>query len=279
MVLFFCMKQSGFPALSEILTQDFRMRLARNRTYSIRAYARYLTVSPSTLLSLMNGKSGGSRSILKRLSKRLSLGEKDCSYLLKVAELNRTKDSTKRKILRHEITRIDSNFNLISDQVFYRLGYWQCFAVMELIKTVNARTEPSWIAKKLGISETQAEDSLKALTAAEIIEIGPGGKLKILRDFISLPSGPKLDLARNFHGALIDKGKASLFDQPAENRNISSVVLRFRTSDRDQVDEFIKDFRRRFAANFEEGENHDAVYALGIQFFRLDRDGEDRSST
>jgi uncharacterized protein (TIGR02147 family) len=260
------------PTISEILTQDFKRRQTRNRAYSFRAHARFLNLPPSTLLSIMNGKSRGSPTVLKKISKKLQLSESECLYLLKTSTLDRTKSARRRQSLLHEARRLDTRFNLISNEDFQHLGFWHCFAVMELIKLKGSKLQPAWIAKKLNIPEYQIEASLKALVSQKIIEITPRRELKILKDFITLPSGERLDLARNFHGELIRKAQDALFNQSENQRNISSLVLRFRSSDLPRVDEFIRNFRRSFSATFEEGEGHDSVYSLGIQFFRLDKE-------
>ncbi len=272
---FYAMK-TAHPSLPDILIRDFQRKKKRNRNYSVRAYARYLNISASTLLNLMKGKSSGSKEVIRRFSRKLSLTENDCVYLLKSAELNRTKNVRKRKALRNEVLQLDTSFNRISEETFQHLGFWQCFAVMELIKIKGARLDPAWIAERLCIPEAQATAALNALVGAKVIEISESGKLTILTDFITLPSGKRLDLARNFHGELIKKGREALFNQSENDRNISSLILRFNSSRMNEVDEFIREFRRKFSAAFEEGDDHDAVCGLGIQFFRLDQVGSQR---
>jgi hypothetical protein len=56
-----------------------------------------------------------------------------------------------------------------------------------------------------------------------------------------------------------------------KERNFSTLILRFRKSDLERVDLFIRKFRRAFSAEFEAGEDHDTVYSPGVQFMRLDR--------
>lgn len=71
---------------------------------------------------------------------------------------------------------------------------------------------------------------------------------------------------------LIKKSLNALTTHTPNQRNVSSVVLRFRRSDMENADRFLRRIRREFSDEFEQGGEHDSVYSLNIQFTRLDCD-------
>lgn len=117
----------------------------------------------------------------------------------------------------------------------------------------------------------EAQNALQALIDLEIIKI-QNNKLIVLKDYVSLPTGEPLSAAFNYHQEMIQRSLEATRTQTKEERNFSSVTLRFRRSDMDKVNELLRNLRRDFCHEMEEGEGHDSVYALNMQFIRLDRD-------
>ena len=91
------------------------------------------------------------------------------------------------------------------------------------------------------------------------------------RDYIEFPSN-QLSPARKLHQTLTQQAAKAVFDQPKSTRSFSSAVLRFRKTDIEEVHEFIAKFRREFCQKFENGTDHDSVYSLNMNFFRLDQE-------
>ncbi len=262
-----------FITLSKFLIQDFQNRKSRKPSYSIRSYGRYLGLPRTTVHNLLLGNAHGSKAAIETVSSKLGLTRSETLYLEKVAELRKARATSRREKLRTEIMSLDTRFNLLSESDFERIGYWDYFRVMELIKTRPNAVDASWIARRLSVPRRTVLAALHELQRQKVIEMLPDGQLRVMRDFITLPSGKRLDSARAFHSKVIKKAGTALRSQTeGKERNISSMVLKFRKSDLPNVDEFIRRFRREFSAEFESGEGHDSVYTLGVQFFRSDRD-------
>ena len=264
------MKTQGMNDFVAILVQDFAQKRIRKENYSLRAYARHLGVSHSTLHALMTDGSGGSSKLIEKIGEKIGLSKSEKEYFAHLASLNVIKDSKKRAEILQKIALLDTRYNILGHeeqtQVFCK---WYGFAVMELIKTKDASLDPAWIAKKLRITRSEVEKTLDALQKLEIIEIQENGQLLVKKDYVELSPTTVLP-TRELHQVMIGKAGEAAMAQPKETRSFSETVLRFRKSDMEEVHQFISKFRREFALKFESGTGHDSVYSLNVNFFRLD---------
>ena len=258
-------------SLADILSEQYREKRASKPTYSLRSYARFLGVSPSTLHVLMTGNKTASKKTLTKISKRAGLLKSEISYFSDLFEAKSAKTDDKKKIALRKARLHDSRQSLITDEEFQLIASWRHFALMELIKTQDFRNEPDWIAKRLKMSEKAVSQALDALQKLKVLQVNHNGVIEVLKDFVAVPSGKPTLVAQNYHQSVVEEALEAIKTQPKGTRNFSSLVLKFRTKDISRVDEFIRKFRREFSLDFEDGDGHDAVYALAVQFFRLDQ--------
>src|SRR5690349_17881631 len=69
------------PTFRQFLMTEFLQRQARNRRYSLRAFARSLALSPSRLSDYVNGRGGLSAQRAIEAADRLSLSESETHLL------------------------------------------------------------------------------------------------------------------------------------------------------------------------------------------------------
>ncbi len=255
-----------------MLLHFYETKRKNNPSFSLRSYAKFLGLSPSTLHGAMKNGKGLSDSALDFVGARLMLSRTEVSYFRNLVRSNRMRNKKRKASALRQAARYDTRYDLLTEEQFASVSSWYCFAVMELVKLPTFKNEPRWIAKKLGITAKQAKESIQALSILGILETHEDGSITTTRDFVALPSGPPLPAARGFHAQFAEKARQAMLDQPKGTRNFSTLVLKFRRSDIERVDEKIRVFRREFGQEFESGTDHDAVYALAVQFFRLDRD-------
>ncbi len=257
--------------LARILGQDFDRRKKRKESYSLRSYAKYLGLSPSTLHSLMSEDSMGSPKLVEKIARKIGLNESEEQYVSHVSRLKNTKDPKKKKEILQKAVLLNTRFNTLTVEEYQLIGKWYYYPVMELIKTKGAVLDPAWIGKKLGITSEEARLSLESLQKLDIIEI-KNNQLIVKRDYVELPDGTFLP-GRELNQTLIQKAKEAALVQPKGTRSFSNTVVRFRKSDIKRAQEFITRFRREFCLEFESGRDHDSVYDLNVNFFRLDEEG------
>lgn len=146
-----------------IIQQELKRRQNKNISYSLRAFARDLEISPGYLWDFISGK--------RSLSKKKAL---------KIAEtLNLNKEDTHSFILSSQCTEDDYK----TGGLLYQLvSYWHHFAVLSLSKDPNNKANAKWIAERLVIKEQEAQEALELLLSQELVKIENGKMISFQQD-------------------------------------------------------------------------------------------------
>ncbi len=253
----------------DILKRELETRCAKNARYSLRAFARDLGLSPTSLSLLLNGKQGLSRQKALEISKSIGLNTNEqawfCDYVdskharsrfvkLKAQENLENQKQTKVKSLQIEA------FRIISD--------WYHFAILELTELEQFENSTTWIAKTLGVSQKAVELAIERLKKLELLE-ELNGKLKQTVGFLASPSGFPSEAIKKNHTQVLKKAEQALFTQSIEERDFSNIVLPINTDDLEWAKSKLKEMRREFMEHLEKNPKKNMVYCLAIQFFGL----------
>ena len=260
------MKAIPSVSYSDVLKQEFENKKKKNKGYSIRAFARDLRVSHGTISMLMAKKRGMSQKMALEITSRLGFTQEEAEYfcVLVLTECGRTEKIRNQARLR--LPQYDTRFNNIDIDSYRWIADWQTQAVKELIQIHGTKAKADFIARRLSISKSEAQNSLDRLGRLGMIQGS-----KVIQDVISLPDGPPDTAVRMFQQDILSKGRLAITEQENDERNISSIIFRMKRSDLEWASKQIKNFRRKFAARLEQGSGQDSVYVLAMQLFRLDR--------
>src|SRR5690606_13180760 len=105
------------------------------------------------------------------------------------------------------------------------IGDWYHFAILSLMKTKDFSAEPSFIAKRLGISETEASQAIERLARLEMIERDSEGQWKRARPkFRTSDDIPNISLQKAQRQNL-DLALQALIDVPVELRDFTAITM------------------------------------------------------
>lgn len=256
---------------SDIIRDNFYERSLRNPSYSLRAFARDLDLSPGNLTDILAKRSGLSMEKALHISEEFDMKDEDKKFFCKLVEASSSRKLEDRKKAEAELWRYDTKYNMISDDYFHIISSWHYFALAELVGLKDFIYDHDWISKRLGITKEEVVIGIERLTNVGLLT-EMDGKLTQSYDFFVSPSGTPSDAAKNFHKQVLGKAVEAVMNQAIEQRDFSSGFYRARKSDLPEIAERIKKFRRELCKDIESGENHDSVYALSIQFFRADEE-------
>src|SRR3989344_4964128 len=130
-----------------ILKNEFRRRQDRNPNFSMRSFAKWLEVSPAQLSQVLSGKRPLSFRLAAKIGTRLGFaGQERIEFMEKAS-----------KALSHEKS-ISANQPLhrIKEDEFKLISEWYHFAILGLSSVPGAKSDPRWIARRLGISLNEA---------------------------------------------------------------------------------------------------------------------------
>lgn len=253
----------------DILKEKLSDRCRKNATYSLRAFARDLEISPQRLSHILNGKHGLSLRAALLIARKLNMNENETNYFCASVEEKHARSQKLKAEAKEKLACIKSTYKDLSIDHFKIISDWYHFAIMELTLIDGFNQEPRWIARTLGIKEIEVKMALERLLKLEMLEQDTKGNLKLSGQFFADPGGVPSDAIRTFHRQLLMKAAESLDYQALEERDISSMIMAINQEDLSEAKADIKKFREEFDAKYSNTKKKTSVYCLGIQFYNL----------
>lgn len=243
----------------EILIHELQIRKSRNGSYSLRAFARDLGVSPTALSDFLNGKRQLSKTNLQRISEALSLSplQKEDLFKKKLQTLADQKAQANRLIL------AEDTFRIIAD--------WYYLAILNLAKLKTNKADPKWIAARLAISADDASEAIGRLSRLGFIKIKRGKLFRTTQALGTLRDIPSLAI-RKHHSDNLNLAREALHHVPVELREFSSTTMAISVSQLAKAKDLLMKSKHKVASVLEKGDA-DAVYVLSFQLFPLTKNG------
>jgi len=251
----------------EILRENFVERIARNDSYSLRAFARDLEISPAFLSQILNGRRKPSLRQAIRLSAKLEFDEFERNDFLR-SLANIQEESAKASVQRVGKRQPDvltlelDRFRLVSD--------WYHGVILELMRTPDFRPSGGWIAKKIGISASEAGSAIKRLARLGLIRT-EDRRWERTQSHVFFPTRHADVATKKFHRAMIGKAMDSLSSSEQrdyEARDISGITMAIDPKRLGIAKKKIAVFRKQMSALLSKGETSE-VYQLNVQLFSL----------
>lgn len=245
-------------------------KVQSNPRYSLRAFARDLNVSPSILSEVISGKHGLSEKLANRIALKLGLNQEEKSLFCDQVTALHSRSSTKRDLAakRIEQVKLMHKENPLQMDIFKIISDWHHFAILEITYLEDFKSENSWISKKLGITKLEVDASIDRLMRVGLLR-HENGKLRATEDYTSTPNDIPSEVIKKFQRQLIEKSLTALNMQDIGNRDITSLTLSIDKKKLPCAKKMLKEFRRKFDAEFGTGKKKNSVYCLALQFFEL----------
>ena len=256
-----------------ILRRELEERISENSSYSLRAFARDLGLKAPNLSGILNGKKGLSETSALKICQRLGLNNEESSFFCHLVNAKHAKSRLKREIAISKIKMLvtPSKSKVINENKFKIISDWYHFAIMELIHTKDFKSDPTWIAQKLGLNTFQVKEALNRLQKLKLIKFENG---QIFSSGIELETtnGTPSESIRKLNKQLIGKAKDSVTLQNIDQRHLSTLTTAIHKSDIKKYGDLIENFKRELnniIVKNNKKNRPDEVYCLSVQFFQL----------
>jgi len=271
------MIKSKTSLISETLNDILREKAKRNPSYSLRAMARDLSISPSFLSLLLNGKRRLSFKQAIEFCKLLKCDEDKSERLLKATALESSSDSDSRNYLAASLANSadnpQDNFYVLELDRFKFLSEWYHIAILDLTLVEGFKTDNNWIANQLQITTEQVTQAVLRLERLGLLEIKNKKWIKT-NVKIAIPTTKSEKAIREFHKQMMDQAKVAI-DREGQNefleREISGITMAINAARINEAKKRIQKFQRELFNYLTEGESTE-LYQLNLQFFRLSRE-------
>lgn len=237
-----------------LLETELRARRTRNPSYSLRAFARDLGLSPASLSEVLAGKRKLARASILRVADALSLSGRALPRLLS-SNGYRAPDDAKA-------------YEAIDDDVFSVIADWYYFAVLQLAQLPGTEADATAIGARLAIQPWQAQNAIDRLADLGMLRVRDG-YLEQVSD--KMPS-TRLDIpsaaVRKHHRGMLEELGRRLESTPVPERDFTTVTFAGSSEQLAEVKKLLMQMKRRVVRRMSAG-RADRVYALAIQLCPL----------
>lgn len=263
----------------EVLLSEFEHRKERNPSYSLRSYARDLSLSPSRLSEILRGKGDLSASSLMEVGGRIGIPTEEILALQASLSLkNSPSEEVKRAAEKYlHNYAYQTRFSQLTTDTFKILADWYHFALLSAMELRFYDGSTKFLARVLRLEEKTVIDALERMLAQNMVRFQEGRYFPT-GEIFSTSNDLASDALRESHKQNLDLAKASLDEVDVSLRDITSATLCIDVARLPEAKKLIKDFRRSLSRFLEAG-NKDAVYNLNIQLHPLSEILENEKSS
>lgn len=243
------------------LHKEFLRRRKINPQYSLRAYANFLEVDQSLLSKIMNKRRSLSEALIEQLSTKLRIRNK-----LVGSEISIVNHSLNSEAINFDST---AYINLLEDEVSL-LENWLHFAVLELIKTKDFKSDARWMAQRFGVHKSEMDDVLSRLERRGFIQRNDK-KITLIKANVNwLESIVTSEARREMQRQLLKKSLESLDEIPFKDREHASLTIAVQRDKLPELKKKINEICLNMDSYIQSNQNEaDEVYQVNFSFFPL----------
>lgn len=239
---------------SEMLKSELQDRQKRNPNFSVRAFARWLEISPAQLSQLMSGKRRVSVTMGYKIVEKLGLSPLERQSLMTSLPgwVETKKDSARVRQLQED------HFRLISD--------WYHFAILSLTRLPRAEGQPLWVSSQLGISIETAREAMDRLVRLGLLQLSP--TFQQVGDPLNVNSEDPSPAIRKFHKQVLQLAAEKIDTTENQYKDFQGVTLAIDRKKIPIAKKIIDEALNKITETLESGTSND-VYSCSIQLFPL----------
>jgi uncharacterized protein (TIGR02147 family) len=245
-------------------------RNAKNPRYSLRAMAKQIDVSPSTLSEIMKNKRQLSYKRAMVIAEKLGLSNREAEYFCTLVQKEAAYTAPMAERFHDKLTQLNPKYKVkdLSIDHFRAISEWHHLAIIPLVDVKNFRFTAFQISKTLGISTFEAQSAIERLLRLELIVKDKSGQFHRGEDFLAEAKVPEESL-RKFHQQTLEKAIESLKTQSPQEKLMRTEQFAIDPILLPKADEIVEECVEKLVKLFAKSKNKTDVYHLGIQLFNL----------
>jgi uncharacterized protein (TIGR02147 family) len=258
-----------FKVIKNFLDEEFKKRKLKNKSYTLRSFARDIKVDASTLSKILKGERNPSiKNAIKILSK-LNVNNHQIYELLST-QLNLKDSIANAQFIYTFLPEISEELN----------SSWLCYAILSLFEHKDFESSVKWISKKLQSDSKKVSRILDLLEASQLIDRkAKNWKVKDIK--LTTSPGTQQKAIRNVHMEYIQQAATYLENLPSNTgkpsnqmreHDFSGITMTISKKRLYEAFDLIRDFRRsleHLLSNNLKPEEKDSVHRINIQLFPL----------
>ena len=239
---------------------------SKNPNFSLRAYAKKLSLSPSALSEILNGKRKVSKKLAARIVEKMNLDPTESHAVLNLFD-NKTArlDFVEQGHIPEAPANID--FLKLSSDQFNLISEWQHFAILSLIETEDFKSDINWIAQRLSISATQAQTSVDRLIRLGFV-FKKNKKFITNKQALLTSDNIPNQAVRKSHYSDLRLAEKALDNCPVDERDFTAITIPANKKNLAKAKKMIREFQDKLTLCLEQGPK-DEVFKFTFYLYPL----------
>jgi uncharacterized protein (TIGR02147 family) len=242
------------------LNSELKKRIQKNPSYSIRSFARDLSIDSSSLSAIINGKRKIPLNKIEVIAQKICENESELKAFLKSANL----DHLSLKNIKAKT--FTENRHQVTDQEFAKISDIQTYTLLSLIGTEGFKYDKNWIAKKLNLAPKKVEKTLETLIDVGLIRISNGTLVRTKKRTTTTDELACKYITKH-HLASLDLAKKKCLELLPHERYFSTITIPSDPESIGQVKKLIMEFEDKIEAYLRTKKKKE-VFKLSIQFYQ-----------
>ncbi len=263
----------------EILQEEFVRRRKKNSSYSLRAFARDIQITPTRLSQVLRGRQGLSKAAADQIADRLGFSSFMKAYFCAHVESEHGRNPSARAAAQKELVRLGNQIHRkqLPRKEIELLSHWYYQSILELTQLKNFRSDEAWIARVLNVDRLEIRIALRTLKDLGLLTENNG----TLKSIPATSMGPssrekRSEALRNNHLELNSLARKMIEKPLSKEKGILTQTISMDVSKLDEFKQKIIQFSREFAHESDLLANKEEVYCLYMQIFPLSQARENK---
>ncbi|MGE0763132.1 MAG: TIGR02147 family protein [Bdellovibrionales bacterium] len=255
----------------DYLRFELNLRQSRRPQYSLRAFARDLNISPSSLCEFLSGRQGLSRERVTMISAKIQLSLDQEQHLWDLIESRFARDRRERRAaeVRAE-RRAQVSQKRLPLERFRLVADWYHFALLEILSLESVRLTDPELAKAVGLSTEELGAALSRLERLGLITVDENGR-RCTNTEVTVAGGEGADQAiRLCHQQTLRLHADAVEERSMDERESMSVSFKLPQAAWPELRKAMRDAVISVASRYGDSENDcDQVVSLAMQMLTL----------
>lgn len=245
---------------------EYESRRQRRPSYSMRALARDLKLSPSSLNDFLKDRVGMSEKRIENIAENLNWSELRKKHFMDLIIVKHNTDPAERQAAMMRINlRVKDKATYFNMDQFKMISQWFHLVIVELC-CIQDNITPRKIVEQLGISLTEAKKALNQLSQLGILQKTPQG-FKPTEQTLQFGDSVPSEAIRNFHLQILQQAEVALVEKDMSQRESHSLVFSIRSEDRAALNQELRKSIYSIVNKYAVRPNADSVQVISLQSF------------
>jgi uncharacterized protein (TIGR02147 family) len=239
---------------------------SKNPAFSLRAYAKKLSLSPSAVSEILKGKRKVSLKLAKKILMQLNLTTNERKRLLSVFPADSFSSDAAKGLNQNSL---ESEKKVLHWDQFEAIGKWHHFAILSLSETKGFLAEAKWISSRLKIKTSEAEEALERMHRMGMIDWNKKSKsLQVLSPHFATSDDVASLAIRKSHQEDLELAREKIDQVDVSMRDYVAMTLAIDIKKIPEAKKLTRDFLKQMSALLETSPQNE-VYKLCVHLFPL----------